>query len=132
MDRDRRIAAVRRRLVEMRRDERRAEAAGPPCRACLHFSPRRTSMSGAASGPYCTHLANGDRRFDPVSGRFEERFAVAPERARAADGLCGSEALLFEPASPGRIAARLLRPESGGIAGPALLTAIGLVGLLLV
>jgi hypothetical protein len=45
-----------------------------------------------------------ERNFDVVTGRFDERSDVAAIDARAISGLCGPEALLFEP----RISAEVL------------------------
>jgi hypothetical protein len=38
--------------------------------------------------------------FEPASGRLIEHFDTPVSKARAQDGLCGAEAILFEPQIP--------------------------------
>jgi hypothetical protein len=45
----------------------------------------------------CGNPAYAVPKFSPVTGQYSERFDVSLHTARADDGLCGPEALLFEP-----------------------------------
>jgi hypothetical protein len=45
----------------------------------------------------CGNPAYAKARFDPAKGVYEESFFTSAIEARAKDGLCGPEALLFEP-----------------------------------
>lgn len=65
-----------------------AVAVGPPCKTCVHYMP----MSAR-----CTHLAMTERTYRRVEGKWEDRAKVGAHLARSEDGLCGPEALLFDP-----------------------------------
>lgn len=82
-----RIAAARARLDEAASVARKAKEAGPPCSEC-HF---KTLLD------MCGHPAYAEPSFDPVSHTYSERFVVPVRTARSEEGLCGSEAVLFEP-----------------------------------
>lgn len=45
----------------------------------------------------CGNPAYAEPSFKPHSGIYEEAFFTSVAKARADDGLCGPEALLFEP-----------------------------------
>jgi hypothetical protein len=90
---DQRIAAVRSRLRSLQIDEGAAEALGRPCVSCIYYS-----------NPVCRHLVLSERQFDVVQGKFDEQSKVGAAEARSNSGLCGPEALLFEP----RISAEVL------------------------
>jgi hypothetical protein len=64
-----------------------ARDAGPPCSDC-HF---RTLLG------MCGNPAYAEQKFEPSTGSYSESFFTPIATARAPDGLCGPEALLFEP-----------------------------------
>jgi hypothetical protein len=82
-----RIAAAQERLEAVRLVAQSAREAGPPCSDC-HFK----TLLGSCGNP-----AYSEPSFDPVTGEYAERFDTPVAKARAIDGLCGPEALLFEP-----------------------------------
>jgi hypothetical protein len=45
----------------------------------------------------CGNPAYAEQKFEPSTGSYSESFFTPVSTARAADGLCGPEALLFEP-----------------------------------
>lgn len=91
MDRYERAIAVRRTLGEKR--ERLADVGvGPACRGCRYGY-------GVEDG-ICEHLIHSEGSPSPVDGQPLIRSKVSVTEARSIDGLCGPEALLFEPASP--------------------------------
>ena len=45
----------------------------------------------------CGNPAYAEMRFNPAKGVLSESFDVPVEKARADDGVCGPEAVLFEP-----------------------------------
>jgi hypothetical protein len=95
MDTAKRIAAVRDRLRELQTDEHLAERSGPPCVGCIHITLKKEGFP-ATDMPYCGHLAYTQRAYDRTKGEFDEVIAVTAETARADDGLCGPEGMLFE------------------------------------
>ncbi len=99
MDQNARIDAVRERLRELQADEHKAKAVGPPCEHCAHLIDEPKLGYGEPAGPRCGHLAYTERRFDVVKGEFEEVNKTLAEKARAPEGLCGPEAILFEPST---------------------------------
>ncbi len=90
MDQRERIEVVRKRLRDMQVDERRAKTAGPPCVECIHVLKDRQA-------PACGHLVYAKRSFVVATGETSEESTTPASWARADDGLCGPEALLFEP-----------------------------------
>lgn len=96
MDIQARIAAVRAVLRGHQVEQIRAESAGPSCEGCFHLVPAKT-------GPYahhpqiCGHLAYTQRRYDRSAGKFVEEAETSTDEARADDGLCGFEAIMYEP-----------------------------------
>jgi hypothetical protein len=93
-----RVSAAQERLEAVRLVAQSAREAGPPCADC-HF---RTLLGN------CGNPAYSEPSFDPVTGEYAERFATPVATARAIDGLCGPEALLFEPQMPVILAARIV------------------------
>lgn len=70
---------------------------GPPCVDCAHRVEK-----------VCGHIAYTRRNYDAVQGQFAESATTLLTKARGEDGLCGPEALLFEPiALHRRIAAKV-------------------------
>jgi hypothetical protein len=114
-----RVEAVRRRLRELQIDERKAEMAGPPCTYCIHYlaRPEDTDPRIKDKGPFCGHLAYVERRHDPTTGRISEIISMDPAIARADDGLCGHEALLFEPVTTSWKVVRWVKYEAIPVAG---------------
>jgi hypothetical protein len=49
----------------------------------------------SARTPHCGHVAYANRSYDATKGEFDEKILVTAAAARADDGLCGPEALLF-------------------------------------
>lgn len=96
-----RIEAVRKRLRDMQIEERESEGA-PSCRSCI-FGPINDTGQGK-----CDHIAHWNRRWDAVAGKWAARNEVTTADARAPDGLCGPEALLFQPYSVPRLVAKWL------------------------
>jgi hypothetical protein len=45
----------------------------------------------------CGNPAYGEFKFEPSRGALSEQFDVPVAKARSDDGLCGPEAVLFEP-----------------------------------
>jgi hypothetical protein len=91
MDTARRVDAARARLAALKADAERAGMVvanlGPPCCKCRHFEKR-------IFGDKCTNPVNHSvkiEKFDVVVGGNSDAEAM-----RAADGLCGPEAILFE------------------------------------
>lgn len=119
METQQRGAAVRSRLREIKIAEDAAEQSGPPCSQCI-FGP----LDGDPKGK-CDHIAHWERRHDPVIGKWKGWLAVTVADARSPDGLCGPEALLFEPYTLPQKAARWLA-RNGPF--PLWLGAIGALG----
>ena len=84
-----RAAAVKARLDEVKSVALGAMEVGPPCLEC------RYKRFGT-----CRNPAYSEPSFDPALGTFTEKFETSLSKARAEDGLCGPEGLLFEPQFP--------------------------------
>lgn len=82
--------AARQRLDQVASIARDARKAGPPCSEC-----RFRKLSN-----YCGNPAYAEPGFNPAAGTYVEKFTTSVAEARSEDGLCGPEALLFEPAAP--------------------------------
>ena len=82
-----RIAAARGRVDEYRSFVARVAEAGPPCSSC-----RYRTLIGTCGNP-----AYAVQTFDPAKADYSESFLTPVSAARADDGLCGPEAMLFEP-----------------------------------
>lgn len=82
-----RIAAARARLDEAATIALKAKEAGPPCSECRY----RTLLD------MCGNPAYTVQEFSPATGRYSERSQTKIAEARDDTGLCGPEALLFEP-----------------------------------
>lgn len=83
-----RFEAARARLEKNRALLLNAKSAGPPCIACVHYIPQ---------DKLCGHLAYTQQAFNPIDGEVSTTIQVPAHKARADDGLCGLEALLYEP-----------------------------------
>lgn len=81
-----RAALAKARIAEVSEAARRYGEAGPSCFDCAHRSLGR-----------CGNIAYAEQRFEPATGKHVLEYPITKERARAEDGLCGPEALLFEP-----------------------------------
>lgn len=112
-----RVALAQSRLREVRRE---VAPTASPCVECDFLA-----------GPFCTHPAVVSRKVDPVRGKVSE---IAREAlgVRGADGLCGPDAVLFEPRALHKIAAESVSRGLGRvIAGTAAIgLAAGLASLL--
>lgn len=84
-----RAAQVRAELERVKTEARAVEAAGPPCRDC-----RFISLTGCCSNPAYYRQA-----FEPSSGSYKINCDTPVSEARSEHGLCGPEALLWEPQS---------------------------------
>lgn len=84
-----RAALVRAELERVKIEARAVEAAGPPCRDC-----RFISLTGCCSNPAYYRQA-----FEPSSGSYKINCDTPVAEARSEGGLCGPEALLWEPQS---------------------------------
>lgn len=85
-----RVAAARSRLEANRAFALQVREAGPPCSGCRF----KTLLNK------CSNPAYAEQRFDAPKGVYEESYLTNVRLARASDGLCGPEALLFEPHGP--------------------------------
>jgi hypothetical protein len=65
----------------------RAKEAGPPCSECRY----RTLLD------MCSNPAYLVQEFSPATGEYSEKSRTDVKEARDDTGLCGPEALLFEP-----------------------------------
>jgi hypothetical protein len=118
METAQRIEAARQRLTHLRASvediSRAAANLGPPCNRCRHFK------AGGWSGNRCLNPVNHEAKiegFSLVVGGSENTKTM-----RAADGLCGPEAILFEkPPLVARIPWILL----GGIVWMAIFVGLG-------
>ena len=72
----------------------------------------------------CGHPAYSEQSFSPASGEYSVSHRTPVTAARADEGLCGPEALLFEPNTVVYSAFRGLKIAAGDIA--AILGAIGI------
>lgn len=68
---------------------------GPPCLDC------RYKRFGT-----CRNPAYAEPEYDAALGTYTEKFTTPLSNARSLDGLCGPEALLFEPELPVIVAAK--------------------------
>jgi hypothetical protein len=84
-----RPARVRAELERQKVIARQAIEAGPPCRDC-----RYATILGTCGNP-----AYYEQSFAPASGRYAIDQNTSFDDARSVDGLCGPEALLWEPQS---------------------------------
>lgn len=84
-----RPARVRAELERVKAEARTIEGAGPPCRDC-----RFIMLTGCCSNP-----AYYRQTFEPSSGSYAIRCETPVAEARSEGGLCGPEALLWEPQS---------------------------------
>jgi hypothetical protein len=84
-----RAARVRAELTHQIELARAVEAAGPPCRDCKH-----STLTGSCGNP-----AYYSQSFEPSTGKYRIDCATPQSIARAEDGLCGPEGLLWEPQS---------------------------------
>lgn len=82
-----RAARVRAELDRVKVEARTIEAAGPPCRDCKFIT-----LTGRCSNP-----AYYRQDFEPSSGDYKVRCDTPVTEARSEGGLCGPEALLWEP-----------------------------------
>ena len=82
-----RAARARVELDRVRIEARAIQEAGPPCRDCRYIS-----LTGRCSNP-----AYYRQIFEPSSGSYSVENGATVEAARANEGLCGPEALLWEP-----------------------------------
>lgn len=69
-----------------------AANAGRPCSQCRNLVSRSDKTA-----PYCASIALTSPTYDPVDGQVVQSIEVPAAKARAADGVCGPEGLLFEP-----------------------------------
>lgn len=88
-----RIEAAKLRLGTQRAILSGAKEAGPPCVKCEHFVVDLTRPEG----PFCGHPVYTDHAFNPARGKLAVKLATNVEDARGPQGLCGPEALLFDP-----------------------------------
>lgn len=82
-----RPAMARARLNEVKAELREISEAGPPCIACQHHE-----WTG-----HCSNVALQTRSYSHSTGKLVEAVEVETDAARAPDGLCGPEGLLWEP-----------------------------------
>ena len=82
-----RVAAARERLEAGKSLALKAREAGPPCSEC-----RYKTLLGMCGNP-----AYAEMRFSPAKGVLTEAFNITVDDARADQGLCGAEGILFEP-----------------------------------
>ena len=102
MDTEKRIAAVRERLLLLQEQER-LQKRGPGCEACIWYELDKKWYRRPRE--MCTHIAMVERSFNHIKGDFDEKLKVQALDARRPEGLCGPAALLFEPRRRG-LAAR--------------------------
>lgn len=96
-----RVAAAQSRLVSVQRDIRAVEYFCVDCRFL--------------AGSVCTNPAAQELRIDPVKGNISEKSRPALE-ARDGTGLCGPEAVLFEPLTRFQLARDGLLKGLGNVA----------------
>lgn len=100
MDTQARMLAVRERRDTVVSLLEPARHAGPPCVQCRYFAP-------GFEPSRCASPAYSDHSVDFVAGVVAESPVVSAATARAHDGLCGPEALLFDPKT---VAQRVIPP----------------------
>ena len=88
-----RAARARVELDRVKIEARAIQGAGPPCRDCRYIS-----LTGRCSNP-----AYYRQIFEPSSGSYSVENGATVEAARADEGLCGPEALLWEPLAPSQL-----------------------------
>lgn len=115
-----RAARVRAELERVKVEARAIEAAGPPCRDC-----RYSTLTGTCSNP-----AYYKQSFDPSWGRYKINCDTPVETARSEGGLCGPEALLWEPVSEVRSVLTGVGRQMEAHPIVTLLSLVGLWGLL--
>lgn len=81
-----RVTRAQAELCERKAFAEGVKKAGPPCLTCRH-----KTLLGMCGNP-----AYAKQSFDPVTGRYSETFETETGQARADDGLCGPEAILWE------------------------------------
>ena len=111
-----RPALVRAELERQKVIARQAQEAGPPCREC-----RYSTITGTCGNP-----AYYSQSFEPSRAAYTISHDTPVEQARAVDGLCGPEALLWEPQP---IVRALIREVGRKMEANPWLTVISLVGL---
>jgi hypothetical protein len=111
-----RPALVRAELERQKVIARQAIEAGPPCRDC-----RWATIMGTCGNP-----AYYEQSFAPASGRYAIDKNTSFDDARSPEGLCGPEALLWEPQSKPRA---IIGGAGRQMEARPWLTAFGLVGL---
>ena len=84
-----RAALVRAELERQKTIARAVSEAGPPCLSC-----RYSTIAG-----YCSNPAYYSQTFEPSRAAYSIAHDTPLERARSDEGLCGPEALLWEPQS---------------------------------
>lgn len=84
-----RVTRAQAELCERKAFAEGVRRAGPPCLTCRH-----KTLLGRCSNP-----AYAKQFFDPTMGRYLEMFETEVDAARAEDGLCGPEAILWEDMS---------------------------------
>lgn len=112
-----RIAAARARLDEATTLARKASEAGPPCSDCRY----RTLLDTCGNPAYVV------QEFSPATGVYSERSRTSVRDAREETGLCGPEALLFEP--NGAIVPLIRGVWTGAKAGWVILV-LGIIGFM--
>jgi hypothetical protein len=95
-----RAARVRAELERVKIEARTIEAAGPPCMDCKY----KTLLGN------CSNPAYYQQEFEPSTGSYSVKHETRIEEARSEGGLCGPEALLWEPLSK----LRAIRREAVG------------------
>jgi hypothetical protein len=94
-----RVKAAKARIDENRAALMLARDAGPPCTKCTHYVPIYNRDPARNYRPsLCTHPAYQDAAYSLESGRVAQIGNVPAYKARAQDGLCGPEGVLFERA----------------------------------
>ncbi len=92
-----RVALVRAQ-IEQRKEVARIAGSAPPCRVCQY-----------KMGERCKNIAVGGQYYEPDTGTYFEYFKTTTAEARSEKGLCGPEALLFEPKTPQQMKLTVLR-----------------------
>jgi hypothetical protein len=88
MDQVTRIEVAKERLASKRNGLAAFSGVGPPCVRCTHYI--------GGKQPLCGHPVYTEHSFSPVTGGLVQSVQVPASQARAADGLCGPEAGLYE------------------------------------
>lgn len=104
MDTEARIEAARARLEASHSALVQSKHAAPVCARCAFYvreSINRSKPRRAPHGPYCGHPVYSQHQFEPATGLVRQEVEVPVTVARAPEGLCGPEAILFEHNSLG-------------------------------